>query len=106
MLALLSVPVALLLVIYLCRPSLFTTMSEHTFDWLREKTIGWSHSSLVNKIDTHHHCVPPFYAKGTLIPRLKGLSTPLTSAQRSKNKAAIPAAGQHRTGTHWHPRCS
>ncbi|KAJ5385296.1 hypothetical protein N7517_003207 [Penicillium concentricum] len=38
-------------------------MSEHTFDWLREKTIGWSHTPPVNKIDTHHHCVPPFYAK-------------------------------------------
>ncbi|KAJ0421525.1 hypothetical protein BJY00DRAFT_300906 [Aspergillus carlsbadensis] len=38
-------------------------MSEHTFDWLREKTIGWSHTPPINKIDTHHHCVPPFYAK-------------------------------------------
>ncbi|KAL3444393.1 hypothetical protein BJX65DRAFT_319998 [Aspergillus insuetus] len=63
MLALISVPVALLVVTYLCRPSLLTIMSEHTFDWLREKTIGWSHTPPVNKIDTHHHCVPPFYAK-------------------------------------------
>ncbi|OOQ89684.1 putative 2-amino-3-carboxymuconate-6-semialdehyde decarboxylase [Penicillium brasilianum] len=39
-------------------------MSEHGLDWLQEKAIGWSHTPLVNKIDTHHHCVPPFYAKG------------------------------------------
>ncbi|KAL3478867.1 hypothetical protein BJX99DRAFT_97228 [Aspergillus californicus] len=38
-------------------------MSEHTLDWLRGKAIGWSLTPPVNKIDTHHHCVPPFYAK-------------------------------------------
>ncbi|KAL4991850.1 hypothetical protein BDW68DRAFT_184731 [Aspergillus falconensis] len=38
-------------------------MSEHAFAWLRDKAIGWSHTPPVNKIDTHHHCVPPFYAK-------------------------------------------
>ncbi|KAJ5414509.1 hypothetical protein N7509_001136 [Penicillium cosmopolitanum] len=38
-------------------------MAEHTLDWLREKATGWSHKPPVNKIDTHHHFVPDFYAK-------------------------------------------
>ncbi|KAJ5743725.1 hypothetical protein N7533_008595 [Penicillium manginii] len=38
-------------------------MGEHTLDWLREKAIGWSHTPPINKIDTHHHFVPDFYAK-------------------------------------------
>ncbi|KAL2853406.1 hypothetical protein BJY01DRAFT_244027 [Aspergillus pseudoustus] len=38
-------------------------MTDHTLDWLGEKAIGWSHTPPVNKIDTHHHFVPPFYAK-------------------------------------------
>jgi hypothetical protein len=105
MLARISVPVALLLVTYLCRPSLYTTMSEHTFDWLREKTIGWSHTPPVNKIDTHHHCVPPFYAKGKPSPSTVW-TTSLTTSQRSKNKAATPVAGQHHPGTRWPPNCS
>ena len=67
MLASISVSVALILVAYLCKPRLFIPMIEHTLDWLREKSIGWSHTPPVNKIDTHHHCVPPFYAKGRLI---------------------------------------
>ncbi|KAH8697706.1 putative 2-amino-3-carboxymuconate-6-semialdehyde decarboxylase [Talaromyces proteolyticus] len=38
-------------------------MSDHTLDWLAEKAIGWSHTPPINKIDTHHHIVPSFYAK-------------------------------------------
>ncbi|KAE8317309.1 hypothetical protein BDV41DRAFT_561541 [Aspergillus transmontanensis] len=38
-------------------------MSEHTLDWVQDKAIGWSHTPPRNKIDTHHHCVPSFYAK-------------------------------------------
>ncbi|KAJ5952567.1 uncharacterized protein N7479_010980 [Penicillium vulpinum] len=38
-------------------------MSEHAFDWLRGDAIKWGHTPPVNKIDTHHHFVPPFYAK-------------------------------------------
>ncbi|OQE37182.1 hypothetical protein PENCOP_c010G00510 [Penicillium coprophilum] len=63
MLAFILAPVAVLIVLYLCKPSIFCSMSEHTFDWLREKAIGWSHTPPVNKVDVHHHCVPPFYAK-------------------------------------------
>lgn len=64
MLTLISIPVGLLLFLYFYKPAIFSTMSEHTLDWLQEKAIGWSHRPPVNKIDTHHHCVPPFYAKG------------------------------------------
>lgn len=38
-------------------------MAEHALDWIRDKA-GWSHTPPVNKIDTHHHFVPPFYAQG------------------------------------------
>lgn len=59
-----SIPVAIFLFLYIYKPAAFSTMSEHGLDWLQEKAIGWSHTPPVNKIDTHHHCVPPFYAKG------------------------------------------
>lgn len=67
MLAFIPVLVAILLFLYLYKPSIFCTMSEHSLDWLRDKAIGWSHTPPVNKIDTHHHCVPPFYAKGEVL---------------------------------------
>jgi hypothetical protein len=50
-------------------------MSEHGLDWLRDKAIGWSHTPPVNKIDTHHHCVPPFYAKGEILISAKHLKS-------------------------------
>lgn len=80
-------------------------MSEHALDWLREKAIGWSHTPPVNKIDTHHHCVPAFYAKGKLTPSSIFSSAWLILPQRLKNKAAIPAAGRLPAGTLWLPNC-
>lgn len=56
--------VVLLSLLYLCKPRILSAMSDHAFDWLAEKAIGWSHKPPVNKIDTHHHVVPSFYAKG------------------------------------------
>ncbi|KAF9893636.1 hypothetical protein FE257_010948 [Aspergillus nanangensis] len=38
-------------------------MVDHSLDWLQSKAIPWSHSPPINKIDTHHHFVPAFYAK-------------------------------------------
>ena len=64
MLTLLLTPVALLLIIYFRKTSLFNIMSEHALAWLQDKAVGWGVIPPVNKIDTHHHCVPPFYAKG------------------------------------------
>jgi hypothetical protein len=61
-----SIPVTIILLLYIYKPATFYTMSEHSLDWLQEKAIGWSHNPPVNKIDTHHHCVPPFYAKGKI----------------------------------------
>lgn len=66
MLAILLSSVALLLLVHLNNTSHHSTMTERALDWLRDKAVGWSHSPPVNKIDTHHHCVPPFYAKGRL----------------------------------------
>lgn len=67
MFTLVLAPIAILIFLYNCKPSIFTTMGEYSFDWLREKAIGWSHTPPVNKIDTHHHCVPPFYANGKIV---------------------------------------
>ncbi|OBT43628.1 hypothetical protein VE00_05228 [Pseudogymnoascus sp. WSF 3629] len=38
-------------------------MADHVYDWLQAKAMGWIPSPPVNKIDTHHHFVPDFYAK-------------------------------------------
>lgn len=64
--------VALLLLVYLINVN-HCNMTDRALDWLRDKAVGWSHSPPVNKIDTHHHCVPPFYAKGMLYYVLKNL---------------------------------
>jgi hypothetical protein len=76
MLALLSCPVAILLLLYFYKPDIFTSMSQHSLDWLREKAIGWNHTPPVDKIDTHHHRVPPFYAKGKILISDKHLVPP------------------------------
>ncbi|GFF44909.1 2-amino-3-carboxymuconate-6-semialdehyde decarboxylase [Aspergillus udagawae] len=39
-------------------------MPDHLMDWLQDKALGWSHRPPANKVDTHHHFVPPFYRKG------------------------------------------
>lgn len=41
-------------------------MSDHNniLDWLQDKARGWAHMPPATKIDTHHHYVPSFYAKG------------------------------------------
>lgn len=56
--------VALLALLYFCKPSILSAMSDRAFDWFEDKAIGWSHKPPINKIDTHHHVVPSFYAKG------------------------------------------
>ncbi|KAF5014539.1 hypothetical protein F66182_14434, partial [Fusarium sp. NRRL 66182] len=38
-------------------------MVDHVTDFLLEKTLGWPSGVAVNKVDTHHHYVPSFYAK-------------------------------------------
>lgn len=37
---------------------------EDAMDWLQNPTIGFPDQASVDKIDTHHHFVPKFYAKG------------------------------------------
>lgn len=75
MLTLVLATIAVLIFVYNYKPSIFTTMGEYGFDWLQEKAIGWSHTPPVNKIDTHHHCVPPFYAKGEIVISVRLLVT-------------------------------
>ena len=58
-------PITALIALYFYLSSILNNMSEHALDWLRDKAIGWTHKPPVNKIDTHHHLVPSFYAKGT-----------------------------------------
>lgn len=65
MLTILLSSIALLLLVSLSNIS-HCNMTDRALDWLRDKAVGWSHSPPVNKIDTHHHCVPRFYAKGML----------------------------------------
>lgn len=55
---------ALLVLLYFVNLDIFSAMSDHALDWLAGKAIGWSHTPPVNKIDTHHHFVPFFYAQG------------------------------------------
>lgn len=62
-----TTPFVLLLLFYRYIRNLFDIMAEHALDWLREKAIGWSHTPPVNKIDTHHHFVPSFYAQGFIV---------------------------------------
>lgn len=56
--------VALSLVVYHYSPDLFSNMSDKAADWLQDKALGWFGPPPLNKIDTHHHYVPSFYAKG------------------------------------------
>jgi hypothetical protein len=65
-----SAPIIFLIILYFRKFEIFRTMGEHTLDWLREKAIGWSHTPPINKIDTHHHFVPDFYAKGKILATL------------------------------------
>ncbi|KAJ5092618.1 2-amino-3-carboxymuconate-6-semialdehyde decarboxylase [Penicillium alfredii] len=41
----------------------FSNMSDRAMDWLQDKALGWIDAPPVNKVDTHHHFVPEFYAK-------------------------------------------
>lgn len=50
---------------------LLSNMADHVYDWLQAKAMGWVPSPPVNKIDTHHHFVPDFYAKGLLTDHRK-----------------------------------
>lgn len=49
---------------YLRARGTFANMVDHVTDFLLEKTLGWPSGVAVNKVDTHHHYVPSFYAKG------------------------------------------
>ncbi|KAH8129475.1 hypothetical protein ACSS6W_002125 [Trichoderma asperelloides] len=40
-----------------------TSLKDQAHDWVADKTFGWPGQPPVNKIDTHHHMVPSFYAK-------------------------------------------
>lgn len=33
-------------------------------DAVQAQVFGWPKQPLINKVDTHHHIVPDFYAKG------------------------------------------
>ena len=68
------VSATLLVLLYFVNPDIFSVMSDHAVDWLAEKAIGWSHTPPVNKIDTHHHFVPSFYAQGKPTFRKKACS--------------------------------
>lgn len=106
MLIFISIPVALLLFLYIYHPAIFSAMSEHSLDWLQEKAIGWSHTPPVNKIDTHHHCVPQFYAKGKISISAQFLDPhKITLPQRLRIKEATQVAGQLPTGARWLQSC-
>lgn len=60
------VPPAVLIFVSYIR-AIFSAMSDRVTDWVLEKALGWPTRPPVNKIDTHHHYVPPFYAKGILL---------------------------------------
>lgn len=47
-----------------------TSLKDQAHDWVADKTFGWPGQPPVNKIDTHHHMVPSFYAKGPPQPPL------------------------------------
>lgn len=50
------------------------TFSEKTVDWLSKDALPWPKNVPVNKVDTHHHWVPPQYAQGKSMPTtLKGI---------------------------------
>lgn len=55
---------ALTLIFQTGSSNLLSDISDRTMDWLQEKALGWVQAPPVNKIDTHHHFVPDFYAKG------------------------------------------
>ncbi|KAI2623674.1 hypothetical protein GGS21DRAFT_533688 [Xylaria nigripes] len=40
-----------------------TMLKHQAQDWLVDKALGWPEQPIINKIDTHHHMVPDFYAK-------------------------------------------
>lgn len=43
------------------------TIGAMTSDFAQSKIFGWPQPQpILNKIDTHHHIVPDFYAKGDL----------------------------------------
>lgn len=59
-----SIPIlSLLAIVIYSYHNTFSIMSDHLVDWLQDKALGWSHHPPANKIDTHHHFVPPFYSK-------------------------------------------
>lgn len=39
-------------------------MDDRVSDWLQDIAISWIPPPPINKIDTHHHFIPNFYAQG------------------------------------------
>lgn len=52
----------------ICSQHPLSKMSDKALDWLQDKTLGWMDAPPTNKLDTHHHFVPPFYSKGESTP--------------------------------------
>ncbi|RHZ50185.1 hypothetical protein CDV55_102112 [Aspergillus turcosus] len=66
-------------------------MTDHLMDWLQDKAFGWSHRPPINKVDTHHHFVPPIYRKAYKNAAVEdaggdpsGWTTPQWTATRSE----------------------
>ena len=49
--------------------SLLSSASAMASDMIQSQMFGWPEQPAVNKIDTHHHIVPDFYAKGSSLIR-------------------------------------
>ncbi|GFF29407.1 2-amino-3-carboxymuconate-6-semialdehyde decarboxylase [Aspergillus udagawae] len=62
-------------------------MPDHLMDWLQDKALGWSYRPPVNKVDTHHHFVPPFYRKGSSLACMN------VAHQLTRNVAVEDAGG-------------
>lgn len=74
-------------------------LRDRAQDWILEKNLGWPDQPQVNKIDTHHHMVPNFYAKGIRPPHAA-----YTPQSRSTDSVLYSCRGQRRyvAGTRHH----
>ncbi|KAI5236775.1 amidohydrolase family protein [Aureobasidium subglaciale] len=77
---------ALLIVIYLSRP-LWLTMAFQVIDRTMNLAVAWPERPPLNKVDTHHHFVPDFYAQAvqTAGGDPSGWPTPQWSLESSRN---------------------
>jgi len=42
-------------------------MAGKAADWMQDHALQWIDAPPLNKVDTHHHYVPSFYAKGKFL---------------------------------------